>query len=316
MSLDPQVEALLAGLAENEAPKLWDMPLADARASYEGMAAVLDMQDVPIGKTEDISIPGPAGDIPARVYTPVAGGGSALPCLVFFHGGGFTIGGLGTHDALCRTFANEASVRVVAVDYRMGPEHRYPAAAEDCYAAAAWVESNSGKLGIDPNAIAVAGDSAGGNLAAVVSLMARAKKGPHIAFQLLIYPTTDMTDAEKWGSRNEFAEGYFLEKETMRWFESQYFGDNDAARSEETASPLCAKDLSGLPPAYVITAGFDPLRDEGKAYADALNAAGTKAEYINYPGMIHGFFNMQGVLDVARQAVKVASQKLAAALVD
>ncbi|MEQ8745916.1 alpha/beta hydrolase [Pyruvatibacter sp.] len=316
MSLDPQVEALLAQLSENPAPKLWDIPLADARATYDGMAAVLDLPDVPIGKTEDIVIPGPAGDIPARIYTPVAGGGAALPCLVFFHGGGFVIGGLGTHDALCRTLANEAGVRVVAVDYRLAPEHAYPAAAEDCYAATAWVEQNAGDLGIDPNAIAVGGDSAGGNLAAVVALMARTKKGPQIAFQLLIYPTTDFTDAEQWGSRTQFGEGYFLEKETMRWFESQYMGGNDAARSEETASPLGARDLSGLPPAYVITAGFDPLRDEGKAYADALNAAGTKAEYIDYPGMIHGFFNMQGVLDVARDAVKVAAAKLAAALAD
>jgi len=314
MSLDPQVEAMLAQLAENPAPKLWEMPLADARATYEGMAAVLDLPDVPIGKTEDISIPGPAGDIPARVYSPVAGGGSALPCLVFFHGGGFMIGNLTTHDALCRTLANEAGVRVVAVDYRLAPEHAYPAAADDCYAAAKWVEANADTLDIDPNSIAVAGDSAGGNLAAVVCLMAKAKKGPEIAFQLLIYPTTDFTDAEQWGSRTEFAEGYFLEKETMRWFEGNYMGGNDAARSEETASPLSAKDLSGLPPAYVITAGFDPLRDEGKAYADALNAAGTKAEYIDYPGMIHGFFNMQAALDVSREAVKVAAQKLAAAL--
>lgn len=315
MSLDPQVEAMLAQLAENPAPKLWEMPLPDARATYEGMAAVLDLPDAPIGKTEDISIPGPAGNIPARVYTPVAGGGSsALPCLVFFHGGGFVIGNLVTHDALCRTLANEAGVRVVAVDYRLAPEHVYPAAADDCYAATKWVEANAGTLGIDPNSIAVAGDSAGGNLAAVVCLMAKAKKGPQIAFQMLIYPTTDFTDAEQWGSRTEFAEGYFLEKETMRWFEGNYIGGNDAARSEPFASPLSADDLSGLPPAYVITAGFDPLRDEGKAYADALNAAGTKAEYIDYPGMIHGFFNMQGVLDVSKEAVKVAAEKLAAAL--
>jgi len=314
MALDPQVEAMLAQLAENPAPKLWEMPVADARATYEAMSGLLDPTDTPIGKTEDISIPGPAGDIPARVYTPIAGGGSALPCLVFFHGGGFVIGNLSTHDALCRTLANEAGVRVVAVDYRLAPENAYPAAADDCYAAAKWVEANAGTLDIDPNAIAVAGDSAGGNLAAVVCQMAKAKKGPQIAFQLLIYPTTDFTNADQWGSRNEFAEGYFLEKETMRWFEEQYMGGHDAARSEPFASPLSSDDLSGLPPAYVITAGFDPLRDEGKAYADALNAAGTKAEYIDYPGMIHGFFNMQGALDVSREAVKVAAKKLAEAL--
>lgn len=314
MSLDPQIEALLGQLAENPGPKLSDLPAPEARAMYTAMGSLLDQQDVAIGKTEDMSIPGPGGDIPIRVYSPVAGGGSALPCLVFFHGGGFVIGSLDTHDALCRTLSNEAGVRVVAVDYRLAPEHRYPAAAEDCYAATRWVEANAGALDIDPNAIAVAGDSAGGNLAAVVSLMARAKKGPQIAFQLLIYPVADMTGSEKWPSRQERAEGYFLETVTMEWFEDNYFGDNDAGRSEETGSPLSAVDLSNLPPAYVITAGFDPLRDEGKALADALSAAGTKVEYIDYPSMVHGFFNMQAVLDVARDAVKVAAGKLAAAL--
>jgi acetyl esterase len=314
MSLDPQVEGLLAQLAENPAPKINELPPEEARATYLAMASVLEVPDVPIGKTEDISIPGPAGDIAARVYRPVAGGGAALPCLVFFHGGGFVIGDLDTHDVLCRTLANEAGICVVAVDYRLAPEHRYPAAADDCYAATKWVEQNAGALNIDPNAIAVAGDSAGGNLAAVVSLMARDKKGPEISFQLLIYPVTDMTGADKWGSRNEFAEGYFLEKETMAWFEGSYFGDNDAGRSEAAGSPLMAQDLSNLPAAYVVTAGFDPLRDEGKAYADALAAAGNKVEYINYPGMIHGFFNMQGALDVSREAVKTAAAKLADAL--
>lgn len=314
MSLDSQIEALLAQLAENPAPKIQDLSPSDARATYLAMASVLEVPDVPIGKTEDISIPGPAGDIPARIYRPVAGGGAALPCLVFFHGGGFVIGDLDTHDVLCRTLANEAGVCVVAVDYRLAPEHRYPAAAEDCYAAAKWVEQNPDTLNIDPNAIAVAGDSAGGNLAAVVSLMARDNKGPQIAFQLLIYPVTDMTGSEKWASRNEFAEGYFLEKETMAWFEGSYFGDNTAGRSEATGSPLLAPNLANLPPAYVVTAGFDPLRDEGKAFADALKAAGNDVEYIDYPGMIHGFFNMQGVLDVSREAVKTAARKLRDAL--
>ncbi|GGD03813.1 alpha/beta hydrolase fold domain-containing protein [Pyruvatibacter mobilis] len=314
MSLDPQIEALLAQLAENPAPKIQDLSPADARATYLAMASVLEMPDVPIGKTEDISIPGPAGDIPARIYRPVAGGGAALPCLVFFHGGGFVIGDLDTHDVLCRTLANEAGVCVVAVDYRLAPEHRYPAAAEDCYAATKWVEQNPDTLNIDPNAIAVAGDSAGGNLAAVVSLMARDNKGPQISFQLLMYPVTDMTGSEKWASRNEFAEGYFLEKETMAWFEANYFGENTAGRSEATGSPLLAPNLANLPPAYVVTAGFDPLRDEGKAFADALKAAGNDVEYIDYPGMIHGFFNMQGVLDVSREAVKTAARKLRDAL--
>lgn len=314
MPLDPQVEALMAQMAETPAPKLWEIPVADGRALYDGMAAMLELPDVAIGKTEDIAIPGPAGKIPARVYTPVAGGGSALPCLVYFHGGGFVIGGLNTHDVLCRTLANEAAVRVVSVDYRLAPEARYPAAVEDCYAALEWIEANAGSLGIDANALAVGGDSAGGNLAAAVSLLARDKKGPSIAFQLLIYPVTDMAGSRAWGSRDEFAEGYFLEKKTMEWFEEQYFGDGDAERREATASPLLAENLKNLPPAYVITAGFDPLRDEGKAFADALAAAGNTVDYVNYEGMIHGFFNMQGALDVSRDAVKEAGRKLAQAL--
>lgn len=314
MPLDPQVEALLAQMGEQPAPKLWELPVEEARALYQGMAAMLEPPDVPIGKTEDIAIPGPAGEIPARVYTPVAGGGSALPCLVFFHGGGFVIGGLDTHDVLCRTLANEAAVRVVSVDYRLAPEHPHPAAVEDSFAALEWVEANAGRLGIDPNVIAVGGDSAGGNLAAVVSLMARDRKGPAIAYQLLIYPVTDMSGTRQWGSRKEFAEGYFLEKKTMEWFEAQYLGDDEAARSAPTASPLLADNLAQLPPALVITAGFDPLRDEGAAYAQALKGAGNRAEHVNYEGMIHGFFNMQGVLDVAREAVRDAARKLARAL--
>ena len=314
MPLDPQVEALMAQMAEDPAPKLWEIPVADGRALYEGMAAVLELPDVAIGKTEDIAIPGPAGPIPARVYTPVAGGGSALPCLVYFHGGGFVIGGLQTHDVLCRSLANEAAVRVVSVDYRLAPEHRYPAAVEDCYAALEWVEGNAGVLGIDPNAVAVGGDSAGGNLAAAVCILARDRKGPSVVFQLLIYPVTDMAGSRIWGSREAFAEGYFLEKKTMDWFEAQYFGDDAAHRSEPAASPLLAENLKNLPPAYIVTAGFDPLRDEGKAFAEALKAAGNAVDYVDYEGMIHGFFNMQGALDVSRAAVKEAGRKLAHAL--
>lgn len=310
MALDPQVKGLLDAMAANPAPRMIDLPVAQAREMYRGIASTLDLQGVPIGKVEDRKIPGPGGDIPVRIYTPVAAGGDALPTLVYFHGGGWVIGDLGTHDALCRSLANEAGCKVVAIDYRLAPEHRFPAAADDCYAAVKWIEANASEIGVDANRIAVGGDSAGGNLAAVVSQLALAAKGPRIAFQLLIYPVTDTnTDT---GSYRDNASGYFLERDSMIWFFDHYLSGAD--RNDPRIAPLKAASLAGLPRAYVVTAGFDPLRDEGRAYAEALKAAGVATEYVNYEGMIHGFFNLQAAFDVARGAVKAASKALKEAL--
>lgn len=312
MSLDPQAKALLDQLAADpDAPRLIDLPPEGGREMYRAMAGMLDLQGVPIGKTEDRAIPGPAGDIPVRIYTPVAGGGTG-PALVYFHGGGWVIGDLETHDALCRTLANEAGCKVIAVDYRLAPEHPFPAAIDDAYAAVKWVEANSSEIGIDPNGIAVAGDSAGGNLAAAVCLKAKAEKGPEIAFQLLIYPVTDAPRNTQ--SYKDFGEGHFLEAEGMDWFWNHYVLAGGADPADPYAAPLRAESLAGLPPAYVVTAGFDVLRDEGKAYAEALKKAGVEAEYVNYEGMIHGFFNLQGALDVSRDAVKAAAKALKEAL--
>ena len=311
MTLDPQAKAILDSMAENtEMPRMIDLPPEGAREMYRGLAAALDAQGVPIGKVEDRTIPGPAGDIPVRLYEPVAGG-NGLPALVFFHGGGWVIGDLETHDALCRTLANESGCKVIAVDYRLAPEHPYPAASEDCYAAVKWVEANAADINVDANSIAVGGDSAGGHLSAVVCQMARANKGPDISFQLLIYPVTD--EPGKTGSYDSFAEGYFLEKEGMEWFWKHYAG-NGADQNDPYLAPLKAKDLSGLPPAYIVTAGFDVLRDEGRAYAEALKQAGVDVEYVNYDGMIHGFFNLQAAIDVSRDAVKAAAKALRDAL--
>lgn len=311
MALDPQAKALLDGMAANkDAPRIIDLPPAGARELYRAMAAQLDLSDLPIGKIEDRKIAGPAGEIPVRLYTPVAAGGAPLPVLVYFHGGGWVIGDLETHDALCRSLANESGCKVVAVDYRLAPEHRFPAAAEDALAAVSWVEANAASIGVDPNRIAVAGDSAGGNLAAVVSQLARDTKGPRIAFQMLIYPVTD-TDTDT-GSYRAFGTGHFLERDGMVWFFDHYAGEAD--RADPRLAPLKARSLQGLPPAYVVTAGHDVLRDEGRAYAEALKAAGVSVEYVNYEGMIHGFFNLQAVLDVARDAVKAAAKALKDAL--
>lgn len=307
MALDAIVKGLLDEMAANPQPKLWEMTPAQGREMYRMIATQLDTQGIAIGKIENISIPGPAGPIAARVYTPVASGGTALPVLVYFHGGGFVIGDLDTHDAICRQIANESGGKVVAIDYRLAPEHKFPAAADDCYAATKWIESNAQTLSVDPNRIAVGGDSAGGNLAAVVALLAKQKGGPRLVFQLLIYPVTQYR--ANTNSMNEFAVGYFLEKKSMEWFFDQYT-DPSIDPNDIRVSPLAAPDLAGLPRAYVITAGFDPLKDEGKAYADKLNRAGVAAVYIDYPSMIHGFFGMSAVLPQARQAIADASAAL------
>lgn len=304
MTLDAIVKGLMDQMAANPQPKLWEIPPAQGREMYRAMATVLEPPAIAIGKIDNIAMPGPAGEIKLRVYTPVAGGGAALPGLVYFHGGGWVIGDLDTHDALCRTLANEVGARVIAVDYRLAPEHKFPAAAEDAYAAVKWVEQNATNLGVDANRIAVAGDSAGGNLAAVVSLMAKQNGGPQIVHQLLIYPVTQWK--ADTGSMNSFAEGYFLEKKTMHWFFDQYAPGADP--NDWRLSPLAAGDVSGLPRAYVVTAGFDPLKDEGKAYADKLNRAGVAAVYVDYPGMVHGFFNMSGVLPTSRTAIADAAK--------
>ena len=233
-----------------------------------------------------------------------------LPGLVFFHGGGFVIGDLDTHDDLCRCLANGSGCRVVAVDYRLAPEHPFPAAVEDCWAAMKWIAEHASDFGI-AGPIAVGGDSAGGNLAAVVAQLAKSE-GPRIAFQLLIYPVTQLGGPEM-PSMQENAKGYFLERESMQWFTRMYCPDA-AQRSDPRLSPLIAKDLSGLPPAYVATAGFDPLRDEGKAYADKLDAAGVPVTHVNYPGMIHGFFSLRGLIPKAREAVAASAAAVRAAL--
>jgi acetyl esterase len=309
VALDINVRALLEQMKAAALPKLWEIGPPAARAAMR--SRLLGGKETPVGKIENRKIPGPAGEIPVRIYTPLDAKAHVLPGLVFFHGGGFVIGDLETHDDLCRCLANGSGCRVVSVDYRLAPECPFPAAVEDCYAATKYVAKHAEEFGIDPARFAVGGDSAGGNLAAVVSLLAKIE-GPKIGFQLLIYPVTQLGQPDL-PSMKENARGYFLERESMAWFTRMYCPDA-AHHGDARMSPLLAKDLTELPPAYVVTAGFDPLRDEGKAYADRLDAAGVPVTYVNYPGMIHGFFSLRGLIPKAREAIAAASAAVSAAL--
>jgi acetyl esterase len=304
MPLDPQARALLDQMAEAGAPPFESLSPEQAR---EMIVAMRDLAGSPeqVAKVEDSQIPTPDGKIPVRIYTPEGAG--PFPILVYFHGGGWVIGSVDTIDAPCRALANGAGCIVVSVDYRLAPEHKFPAAAEDCYAATKWVADHAAELGGDRERIAIGGDSSGGNLTAVVALMARDRGGPKLVFQLLIYPVTDYNFGT--GSYQQNADGYLLTKNAMVWFWNHYLRNEDDGRNPY-ASPLQARDLSGLPPAFVITAEFDPLRDEGEAYAARLREAGVPVDAKRYDGMIHGFFQMAGVLDQGKQAIADAAAHL------
>jgi acetyl esterase len=258
-----------------------------------------------VANVVDRHVPGPAGTIPVRVYTPA--GQAPFPVLVYFHGGGWVIGSVETYDVLCRALTNAAGCIVVSVDYRLAPEHKFPAAAEDAYAAAKWVATNAAAVAGDAARIAIGGDSAGGNLAAVVALMARDRGAPSLVHQLLVYPVTDAACATV--SYRENADGYLLTKAAMHWFWDHYTR-SDTDRNQVYASPLRAPTVRGLPPALVITAEFDPLRDEGEAYAARLREAGVPVTVTRYEGMIHGFFGMAAVFDQGKQAIAQAAAAL------
>ena len=299
MTLDPQAKWVLDIAEEKGLPSLDELSPDEAKAAYEERALTLTYKNVDIGKTQDLDIPGPLGDIPIRIYHPVGMTGP-LPVLVYYHGGGWVIGSRNTHDGLCRLIANKGPFVVVSVDYRMGPEHPFPAAVQDSVAALNWTAENSAKYKGDPKNIAVGGDSAGGNLSAVVSLIARDGKRNLPKFQWLIYPATNMEMSTP--SHEKFAEGYFLTKPLMEYFQGNYMKRAED-RKDWRASPLLADSLAGLPPALVQTAGFDPLQDEAIAYAERMNSEGSKAVHTHYEGMVHGFINLGGVIDKATVAV-------------
>jgi len=298
--LHPEVRALLEMIDAQGGPPLESQSPAEARASREGPMAMLGGEPDALGRVENLSIPGPGSDVPVRIYASEHGG--MRPALVYFHGGGFVFGNLDTHDAVCRALAKESGAVVISVDYRRSPEHKFPAALEDSHAVVVWLAANSQRLGIDARRISVSGDSAGGNLAAVIAMRCRDAGGPALASQVLIYPVTDFSSFET-GSHREFGEVYFLTRAGMHWFRNHYLASTDLARNPEV-SPLLAQDLSLLPPALVITAEFDPLRDEGEAYGQRLRQAGVPVTMSRFPGMIHAFISMRGVLAGGRQGIQ------------
>ena len=311
MPLDPVIQTLFTQLPQLANYPMWEQSPSDARAAYKKMCQFAAPPAVPIGKVEDRKADTPAGPVPIRIYTPVAAGGGSTAAIVYFHGGGFVVGDLDCYDALCRTLANESGARVIAVEYRLAPEHPFPAAVEDCFETLKWIEANAPDLGVDANRVAVAGDSAGGNLSAVMCLLAKENRGtPAIAFQLLIYPTTRIGGLV---AGRPFGTGYFLDSRTIDWF-TRYYIPADVDRFDFRLSPLEAKDLKGLPPAYIVTAGFDPLRDEGVAYAEKLKQAGVAVTAVEYATMIHGFFSMQGWVPLANEAIAAAAHAAKEAL--
>jgi acetyl esterase len=311
MPLAPEARALLDWLVQANLPRYPSIGPVESRKVFRERGPFLQPPRPEVASVSERAIPGPHGPIPARIYRPLGSASDAvLPVTVFFHGGGWVIGDLESYETLCRGLCNEARCCVVSVDYRLAPEHKFPAAVDDCAAATAWVAKQSAELKVDPGKIAVAGDSAGGNLAAVVAILARDAGAPRIAFQLLIYP--GISHDSNSPSRRELGTGDLLDEELMQWFGACYVrGPEDYL--DWRCAPIRAPDLSRLPPALVITAEYDPLRDEGKAYADRLRAAGVDVTYSCYPGMIHGFVSMGRVIPAAAEGLHESAQALAAA---
>ena len=298
--LDADAAFVFKAFQEAGRPAYETLTAPEAREFYSQARLVSNPEPPELEKIQPLAIPAPHGSIPARIYTPktLRKTGGLAPCLVFFHGGGWVIGDLETHDVVCRKLAAEGELIVISVDYRLAPEHKFPAAVDDAIASTKWIAANAGKLGIDASRLMVGGDSAGGNLAAVVSLAARDGNGPKIAGQVLIYPATDFS--RKHPSHREPETSILLTHSVIGWFMNHYMGDADI--NDWRASPARAKTLAGLPPAYVLTAGADPLRDEGDEYAKRLKEAGVSVTYRHFKGQFHGFFTMGKLLQPANVA--------------
>jgi len=308
MALDPQVQAVIELVVKSGRPAYHTLSPKDARQLFLETRPASTPTPPEIGSVRNVVAETSPGAIPLRVYRPAGVPATTpLPAYVYFHGGGWVIGDLETHEVLCRQLTAASGASVISVDYRMAPEHKFPAAVDDAWAATRWVVAHAGELGLDGSRLAVGGDSAGGNLAAVLALMARDAGAPAIKLQVLIYPVTDVMRETR--SYDDFAEGYMLTRDSMRWFIAHYLKSKDDAR-DWRVSPLRAPSLAGLPPALIVTAGNDPLRDEGEMYGGRLRDAGVMVDYVCYGGMIHGFVGMGKLIDTAQRAVSLIGDSL------
>jgi acetyl esterase/lipase len=316
VALDPATGAFLEAMRASGGKPLHESSIEEVRANIRAASAQLAPPPADVARVEDRRVPAAGGDFGVRIYT--AHGGTPRPIVVYFHGGGWAAGDVDTHDATARYYAAHADVVVVSVDYRRPPEHKFPAAVNDSLAAVEWAVTHAREIGGDATRIAVAGDSAGGNLATVVCQLAKQRGGPGIAYQVLAYPTVDLRDPvddPRYPSRALFGGGdYFLSMRDMEWFRSLYVTHPASESSDARLSPIAGRDLAGLPPALVLTAECDPLRDEGKAYADRLAAAGVRVEYRCYEGTIHAFMSFAGAIPLGLEALSFVSSRLKAAL--
>ncbi|MEI7592153.1 MAG: alpha/beta hydrolase [Actinomycetes bacterium] len=308
--VDPDIHRFLDQLGGPNAPDLSDSTIADARASDLELMRMIHSDTPPITHVEDRTVPGPSGEVAIRVYRP--SNSNSLPgILVWFHGGGWCLGSLESGDGPPRSLAQSSGAVVVSVDFRLAPEHPFPAGIDDCWSTVQWVAAHGHELGGDPQRLAVGGESSGGNLAALVAIKARDAGGPNICHQLLANPSTDLTLS--LASTDDYATGYFLSKQTMTWFIDLYL-ERQIDRRDPAVSPLFTSDLSGVAPASVFTAGFDPLRDEGTAYVDALRRDGSEAQHYHYDSLTHAYFSMAPISPVANQALAEAGAVLRSVL--
>jgi acetyl esterase len=316
MEMDAATRSFLAMLRDSGGKPLHEQELGEARTAVRALSQQLGGPLVEVHQVSEREIPGEGGEFAVRIYWPRApANGAPLPIVLHYHGGGFVAGDLDSHDNMARYYCRHADALVVNVGYRLAPEHKFPAPVEDSYAALCWAYEHARELGADPDRIAVTGDSAGGNLSAVVCQMAKTQRGPHVAFQALLYPGTDFDSASTYPSREQFGGGeYFLSTKDMHWFASMYLGDVARDGKDPRASPILTRDLTGLPPALVVTCGFDVLRDEGKAYADRLAGAGVPVEYQCFENTIHACASFRSVIPAGEQLMSLVARRLREAL--
>jgi acetyl esterase len=316
MQAEPQTKVLLEQMAAAGAPSLCDLPVTAARAALKELSRTFDIARGAVDRTEDRDIPGPRGPVPIRIYWPVPKAPlTTPPILLLFHGGGYALGDIDSHDHMARHYCARASVVVINVGYRLSPENKFPSGVEDCYAALEWAARHGNEIGANPARIAVTGDSAGGTFSAALCQATRTRNGPPIAFQALVYPALDLSADANYPSRAALGGGeYFISMRDIDWIREMYFTDPAREGVTPLASPIIAADLSGQPPALIVTAGLDPLVDEGRRYHERLTAAGVASEYRCFDGTIHGFLSFAGALAIGREGLDLVADRIAQAL--